>query len=100
MEDKHASLLLVTVEVAEEDVEELNRWYEEEHGPEKMSLPGYLGVRRFQQSDGSPRFLAIYELSDPEAALGPEAMTPESSRRMQDFMSKWKQWDRSVWVEI
>jgi hypothetical protein len=60
----------MTVEVAEEDVDELNRWYEEEHRPEKLSLPGYTGLRRFRASDGAPKFLAIYELEHPTAASG------------------------------
>ena len=100
MGDTQPSVLLVTVEVAEDDVDELNRWYDEEHGPEKMSLPGYVGMRRFRRSDGSPRFLAIYELTDPEAALGSQEMTPDSRQRLQALMTKWKQWDRSVWVEL
>ena len=46
---RRPAVLVVTVEVAEEDVDELNRWYEEEHRPEKLSLPGYAGLRRFQR---------------------------------------------------
>ena len=100
MAGHRAALLVVSVEVAEDDVEELHRWYNEEHGPEKLALPGYLGLRRFRAHDGSARFLAIYELSTPEAALAPGNSSPDSSERMAEIMHKWKRWDRSVWVEI
>jgi hypothetical protein len=94
------AVLLVFVEVAEEEVGELNRWYEEEHGPEKLATPGYLGLRRFRAADGSARFLAIYELSDPDAAAAPTAPSAQSSKRMEEIMSRWKTWERSIWVEL
>lgn len=94
------SLLVVFVEVAEEDADELDRWYREEHGPEKLAQPGYRSLRRFRAHDGSARFLAIYELEDPEAALTHPEQTPEAAERMREIMSRWKRWERSVWVEV
>jgi hypothetical protein len=96
---RRPAVLVVTVEVAEEDVDELNRWYEEEHRPEKLSLPGYVALRRFRASDGSPKFLAIYELEYPDAAAGGGGGA-EATRRMEQIMTTWKRWDRSVWVEL
>jgi len=98
--DAKPAVLVVFVEVAEEDVDELNRWYEEEHGPEKLATPGYLGLRRFRAADGSASFLAIYELSGPDAAAAPVAPSVQSARRMEEIMSRWKRWGRSIWVEI
>lgn len=100
MSDVRPGVLLVTVEVDEEDAEELDRWYREEHGPEKMAIPGYVGMRRFRALDGSPRFLAIYELSDAEVAMQPSTAPAASQERMRVIMEKWKYWERSVWVEI
>jgi hypothetical protein len=96
------AILIVHVEVAEADAAELNRWYEEEHRPEKMGLPGYLSMRRFQAYDGSPRFLAVYELSEPEAAVhGPSSSpAPPPSDWMKAVMATWTRWDRSIWVEL
>ena len=85
--------------IAEEDAEELNRWYEEEHRPEKMALPGYVGMRRFRAFEGAPSFLAIYELTEPEAAVH-TAPGPPPSDWMKAVMDKWKHWDRSIWVEL
>jgi hypothetical protein len=96
---RRPAVLVVTVEVAEDDVDELNRWYEEEHRPEKLSQPGYLGLRRFRASDGSPTFLAIYELDYPDAAAGGGGGV-EATRRMEEIMATWKRWDRRVWVEL
>jgi hypothetical protein len=96
---RRPAILIVHVEVAEEDAEELNRWYEEEHRPEKMALPGYVGMRRFRAFEGAPSFLAIYELTEPEAAVH-TAPGPPPSDWMKAVMDKWKHWDRSIWVEL
>jgi hypothetical protein len=96
---RRPAVLVVTVEVAEEDVDELNRWYEEEHRFEKLALPGYTGLRRFQASDGAPKFLAIYELEYPDAASGGGGGA-EATRRMEQIITTWKRWERSVWVEL
>ena len=94
------AVLVVHVEVDEADVDELNRWYEEEHGPERMAMPGFVSMRRFQAADGSPRFLAIYELENADAALSKAYMSQEQSKWSKDVQAKWKQWDRNVWVQI
>jgi hypothetical protein len=94
------AVLVVTVEVDESDVDELNHWYEAEHRPEKLSLPGYRSMRRFRAADGSAKFLAVYELDDAESGttLPPGGYNP--SDWMQQVMSKWKHWERAVWVEL
>jgi hypothetical protein len=60
-------LLLVMMTPEEGYEDSLNRWYEEEHIPERLSSPGFLGVRRFRAVEGSPAYLALYELDDPAA---------------------------------
>ena len=94
------AVLVVNVEIDEADVDELNRWYEEEHGPERMAMPGIVSMRRFRSSDGAPRFLAIYELESAEAATSPTYMSQTRTKWADEIMAKWKQWDRNVWVEI
>jgi hypothetical protein len=45
--------------------EEFNKWYDEEHIPEKVgTVPGFLRARRYKSLDGRPNYLAIYELED------------------------------------
>jgi hypothetical protein len=45
---------------------EFNRWYEEEHLDERMAIPGFITARRFQAIEGSPKYLAIYDLQSPD----------------------------------
>jgi hypothetical protein len=45
---------------------EFNRWYEEEHPDERMAIPGFITARRFQAIEGSPKYLAIYDLESPD----------------------------------
>jgi hypothetical protein len=45
-----------------------HEWYETDHIPARMALPGFAGARRFRALTGSPEYLAIYEL-DSLAAL-------------------------------
>ena len=100
LEESERAVLVVHVEIDEADVDELNRWYEEEHGPERMAMPGFVSMRRFRASDGSPRFLAIYELENADAALSKAYMSHTQSQWSKDVQAKWKQWDRNVWVQI
>ena len=64
---KGDGLLLVYSDVAPEHLEEYNRWYNEEHIPERLSIPGVLDAARYEATQGGPRYLAVYELSTPQA---------------------------------
>jgi hypothetical protein len=59
-------LLLVMVDVDPEDEEELNRWYRDEHIAERLAIPGFRRARRFKAVEGSPKYLALYELDSPD----------------------------------
>jgi hypothetical protein len=59
-------LNIVSVDIEDAHAAEFNRWYNEVHVPEILGCPGWLANRRYECVDGDPRFLAIYELSDPE----------------------------------
>src|SRR5260221_6602198 len=56
------ALLLVMMDVDAEHEVEFNRWYDEEHVPERLSVSGFISARRFKAVEGSPRYLALYEL--------------------------------------
>ena len=64
---KGDGLLLVFSDVAPENDEEYNRWYNEEHIPERLSIPGVLDAARYQAVQGGPKYLAVYELESYEA---------------------------------
>ncbi len=58
--------LVVMMDVDPEHEEEFNRWYDEEHLPERLEIPGYVSARRFKLQDGEGvlKYLCIWELED------------------------------------
>jgi hypothetical protein len=54
---------------------EFHRWYEEDHIPARMVLPGFAGATRWVAIQGQPAFLAVYDLADLA-----ELETPEYQR--------------------
>ncbi len=63
----HFGLLLTITEPKPEFEEEFNAWYDTEHIPERVAIPGFLSARRWV-SDAKPgegKYLATYELVSP-----------------------------------
>ena len=64
------TVLVVMMEVDPADDEVFNKWYNEEHVPERMSIPGYISARRFVldpedgQANNVMRYLCIWEMED------------------------------------
>ena len=60
------TILVVMMEVDPEHEEEFNRWYNEEHLPERLEIPGYISARRFrlEEGEGVLKYLCIWELED------------------------------------
>jgi hypothetical protein len=52
--------------------EEFNAWYNTEHLPELLTLPGFLDAARYVAARGGPKYLAVYELTSPEALQSTE----------------------------
>lgn len=65
-EKEGAGLLLIMMEVEPEYEEEFNRWYWEEHVPERLTVPGFISARRFLAVEGEPKYLALYEVESAE----------------------------------
>lgn len=68
------ALLVVFMEPEAGTEQDFNDWYNQYHVPERVSVPGILGARRYELRDGEGalKYLAIYELED-EAVLHGEA---------------------------
>ncbi|MGE0039518.1 MAG: DUF4286 family protein [Xanthobacteraceae bacterium] len=64
-------LLLFMTDVNSTLEDEFNRWYEEEHLPERMAVPGFINARRFRCIEGGPRYLALYDLETPDVLRSP-----------------------------
>ena len=104
MSEKGKALLLVMMEIDPEYEDDFNRWYNEEHLPERLSVPGFVSARRFRAVEGSPRYLALYELESPEVLhseaylhfLQGEGKTEWTQR----VLSRVKNFVRNVYVEM
>lgn len=64
-------LLLFMTDVNPVLEDEFNRWYEEEHLPERMAIPGFLSARRFRCIEGGPKYLALYDLESAAVLQSP-----------------------------
>jgi hypothetical protein len=90
-----SALLLVMADITPALDEEFNRWYDEEHVPERLSIPGFLGGRRFKAVEGEPRYLALYDLKSVDVlasepyryfrGAGETAWTRNMLKAMQNF---------------
>ena len=58
------TVLVVTMDVDEADESEFNEWYNEQHLPERMAIPGYVSARRFKLENGNNalKYLCIWEM--------------------------------------
>lgn len=43
-----------------------NAWYQREHVPERLAVPGVPRARRYRAVEGSPRYAALYEAATPD----------------------------------
>jgi hypothetical protein len=66
-------LLLTMTEPPASMEEEFNAWYDTEHLPERLSIPGFRSARRWVADckPGEGKYLATYELESPEVLVSP-----------------------------
>ena len=58
------ALFFACGDVPAEHETEFNRWYDTEHVPLLLAVPGVLRARRFHDPGGEPRYIALYDLAD------------------------------------
>lgn len=89
-----AALFLACGDVPAEHEAEFNRWYDEEHLPMLRKVDGVLAARRFRARVGSPRYIALYDLTDelvPESPGWRAALETAWSRRIDD-LTQGREW--------
>ena len=59
-ENSSNRILVVWTDVLAEHEAEFNSWYNEQHLPERLAVPGFQNARRYA-SEVSPKYLAYYE---------------------------------------
>ena len=57
-------LLMVWTDIDPQFEVEFNNWYDEEHLPRLLEIPGFLSAGRYVAVKGAPKYLAMYELED------------------------------------
>jgi len=70
-------LLLTMTEPPGAMEEEFNAWYDTEHLPERLAIPGFRSARRWVAAcaPGEGKYLATYELDSPGVLQSPEYLT-------------------------
>lgn len=63
--------LLVLMQPPPAFEEEFNAWYDNEHIPERLAVPGFETGLRFVSVSGHPRYLAMYDLARLEVLASP-----------------------------
>jgi hypothetical protein len=82
---------------------EFHDWYDHEHGPARLSVPGIRNGRRYQAlDDQKPPWLALYELDDPDVIGSPEyaALSAGLSDRDKAITSGLAVLDRRVYSQL
>ena len=55
---KGTGLLMVWADVPADKEDDFNRWYNEEHMAERLSVPGFLDAARYEAVKNGPKHLA------------------------------------------
>jgi antibiotic biosynthesis monooxygenase (ABM) superfamily enzyme len=64
-EAKYLYMVMMDVEPDKEEI--FNQLYNDEHVPVLLEVPGVLGAARYETaSEGVPRYVAVYELENPD----------------------------------
>ena len=68
MARKGRAIFLVYTDLADPKYdEEFNAWYNTQHLPQLLELPGFLDAARYVAIKGGPKYLAAYELESADA---------------------------------
>lgn len=65
-------MLAVWCDIPKTVEHEFNRWYNEEHVYERLSVPGVLSAARYESVVSGPKHLAVYELESPDVLKSDE----------------------------
>ncbi len=96
------TLLVVLSDISRELEADYLTWYDEEHIPQRLAVPGFVRASRYQAGDpvfigtlgmpeqAPPKHLAVYEMS------GPDVLDSEPYRRLIANPSEWTRRIRST----
>ena len=71
MPTKGTAIFLVYTDVDPQHEDEFNDWYDTEHLPELLAVPGIVAAARYEAVKGGPKYLAAYELESTDVLQTP-----------------------------
>ena len=80
---KGTGLLMVWTDVPADKEADFNRWYNEEHLAERLSIPGFLSAARYEAVKEGPKHLAYYELESVDV------LESDAYKRVQAHPTEW-----------
>ena len=98
-----AGLFYVYTDPGTVDEAEFHDWYDHEHGPARLSVPGLGPAYRYRALDElKPTWLALYELDRPDVIESPEykALGAKASDRDRSVGARLATLDRRVYEQI
>ena len=72
MEALSKTAYIVTGEADPEHEDDFNHWYDDEHVPNLLKVPGYRSGTRWVAVDGAPKYMAFWEIDSIKAYESPE----------------------------
>ena len=84
---KGKGLSLVFADVTPDIEDEYNRWYNEEHMPERVGVKGILSVARYEAIRGGPKYIAAMELETADVVSQPH---------FQELVKNSSEWTKKV----
>ncbi|WP_213309125.1 DUF4286 family protein [Paraburkholderia sacchari] len=72
MKTGRRGMLFVAADVAREDEEDFNEWYDREHLEDRVRMKGVTAASRYVAVDGGPKYLALYWAGSIQAFDSPE----------------------------
>jgi hypothetical protein len=89
-------LYLVHTDIPDHIVDEYNEWYDKEHLPRLVTVPGVVRARRYTATSGSPRYLTAYELTERDAFESPEGLKARKTPWTEKMRSLFQNTRRSM----
>ena len=98
-----AGLFYVYTEPGSVDEAEFHDWYDHEHGPARLTVPGFRGALRYRAlDDQKPAWLALYDLAGPEVIDSPSyrSLAARASDRDQAVAAGLAVLERRVYEQV
>jgi len=94
--------LIVQTDVDPEDEEEFNEWYDTEHIPMFLKVPGVLSAKRAKLLDkySGPKYITIYEYEDDKVAKSKKYQEVLETLWAKKMMGKLKNWSLDFLKEM